>query len=172
LKTWSLTRKIDCLSEKLADSSHPEVRLDVDSFCEAEKILFRRVDEIAEEYRQTGSAELLLENSDLISKNLEVFLKRVRELYCYAVPKVLGCGEADGVVEYFFRLLFINFEVDLKECLAQVRLWSEKDRAEFALDLKNNNRVFFRIPRGLNDVDDLDISEDSGNRMEEKKENE
>ena len=105
MKTWPLNRKIDCLSEKLADPIHPEIRLDLDSFSEAEKILFRRVDKIAEEYRQTGSAELLLENSDLISKNLEVFLMRVRELYCYAVPRVLGWGEADGVVEYFFRLL-------------------------------------------------------------------
>jgi hypothetical protein len=177
LKTWPLNRKIDRLSEKLANPIHPEIRLDLDSFSESEKILFRRVDEIAEEYRQTGSAELLLENSDLISKNLEVFLIRVRELYCYAVPRVLGCGEADGVVEYFFRLLFYNFEADLTECLENVRSWSKEDREEFALYLKNNRAVFFRIPRGLSDVDDvefenLDSLEVSVNKMEEKKENE
>jgi len=149
LKPWQLNRKVNRLSEQLADPIHPEIKLDVDSFSEAEKTLFRRVEEIAEEYRQTGSVELLLENSDLISKNLEVFLMRVRELYCYAVPRVLGFGEADGVVKYFFGLLFYNFEADLKECLANVRSWSKKDREEFALDLKNNKAVFFRIPRGL-----------------------
>ena len=143
MKPWQLNRKLNRLSEQLADPIHTEIKLDVNSFSEAEKLLFRKVDEIAEKYRQTGSIEVLVENSDLISKNLEVFLMRVRELYCYAVPMVLGCDETNEIVEYFFRLHFYNFEADLTECLAQVSKWSEKDREEFLLDLRKNGAIFF-----------------------------
>jgi hypothetical protein len=174
LKVEPLNRKINRLEEKLADPPHSEIKLDLDCFSEAEKILFGRVDEIAKEYRQTGSVEVLLKNSDLISKNLEVILRRVRELYCHIVPRVLGCGETDAVVEYFFWLLFFNFEADLKDCLAHLAAWSKKDREAFAQDLKDNKAVFFRIPRDLNDFSDLDLddSNDSGNEKEEKQENE
>jgi hypothetical protein len=52
--------------------------------------------------------------------------------------------------------------------------WSKKDREAFALDLKDNKAVFFRIPRDLNNVSDLglDDSNDLGNEKEEKQENE
>lgn len=174
MKVQPLNRKIDRLEEKLAYPTHSEIKLDLDSFFEAEKILFHRVNEIAKEYRQTGSAKVLLKNSDLISKNLEVILMRVRELYCYAVPRVLGCGETDGVIEYFFWLHFFNFEADLKDCLAHLAGWSKEDREAFAQDLKDDKVGFFRIPRDLNDVDalELDDLEDSFNEMEEKQENE
>ncbi len=69
MKVEPLNRKIDRLSEKLADPPLSEIKLDSDSFSEAKRF-FRRVDEIAEEYRQTGSAELFADNADLISKNL------------------------------------------------------------------------------------------------------
>jgi hypothetical protein len=172
LKVQPLNSKIDRLEEKLADPPHSKIKLDLDCFPEAEKILFRRVDEIAKEHRQTGSAEVLLKNSDLISKNLEVVLRRIKELYCHTVSKVLGCGEADGIVEYFFQLHFFNFEADLKDCLAHLAAWSKKDREAFALDLKDNKAVFFRIPRDLNDISDLDDLNDLGNEKEEKQENE
>jgi hypothetical protein len=174
LKLGQIERKIDRLVEQLTDPIHPKAKLDLDSFSEAEKALFCRVEQIAEEHRRTGSGEVLLKNSDLISKNLGVILMRVRELYCYAVPRVLGCGVTDGVAEYFFRLHFFNFEADLKDCLAHLAAWSKEDREAFAQDLKDDKVSFFRIPRELNDVDalELDDLEDSGNEMEEKQENE
>jgi hypothetical protein len=62
---------------------------------------------------------------------------------------VLGSGGSYEIVEYFFKLHFYNFEADLIECLANVRKWSEKDREDFLLDLKQNGSMFFRIPRGF-----------------------
>ena len=121
---------MDDLSEKLKDTTLGSViHVDFDSFSEAEKLVFRKVDEIGEKYRQTGSEGVLRENADLISKNLEIIFRRVTELYCYVVPMVLGSGGSQEIVEYFFKLHFYNFEADLNECLANVRKWSEKDRA-------------------------------------------
>jgi hypothetical protein len=145
-----LNGRIDVLSEKLEDTKLGSiVRLDFDSFSEAEKLAFSKVDEIEKKYRQTGSEDALMENADLISKNLEIIIKRVTELYCYVVPRVLGCGGSQEIMEYFFRLHFYNFEADLVECWANVRKWSEKDREDFLLDLKQHGSLFFRIPRGF-----------------------
>ena len=157
MKAWKLDKRVNRLSEQLADSIHTQIKLDVNSFSEAEQLLFRKVDEIEEKYRKTGSIEVLVENSDLISKYLEVLLTRLRELYCYAISAVLGCDKTNEVVEYFFRLHFYNFEADLTECLARVGAWSEKDREKFLLDLKKNGAVFFRIPRIFGDYDGVEF---------------
>jgi hypothetical protein len=159
LKPWQINRKLNRLSEQLADPIHTQIKIDVKTISEAEKILFLKVDEIEEKYRETGSVEVLVENSDLISKNLEVFLTRVRELYCYVVPMVLGCDSSNEIVEYFFRLHMCNFEADLTDCLMQVNKWSEKDREDFVLDLRKNGAVFFRIPRSLGDYDGEEFSD-------------
>jgi len=171
MKPWQLNNKVNNLTGRLADPISSGIKFDFNSFSEAEKLLFAKVDEIEEKYRQTGSEEVLVENADLIFKNMEVILRRVTELYCYAVPMVLGCDGSHEIVEYFFRLHFHNFQSDLSECLAHVRTWSEKDREEFLLDLKQNGAPFFRLPRGYSDkeVNDLINSKDL-NKQEEKEE--
>jgi len=68
----------------------------------------------------------------------------------FVMKELLG---GDEVEEWYFKLHFYNFFEDLKECLGNVRKWSEKDREEFLLDMKQSgmmNKVF-RIPRGFND---------------------
>jgi hypothetical protein len=44
--------------------------------------------------------------------------------------------EEDEIEEWYFKLHFYNFLEDLKECLANVGRWTEKDREEFLHDLK------------------------------------
>ncbi len=121
MKPWQLDNRVNNLTKQLADPINPGIKIDFNSFSEAEKLLFAKVDEIEEKYRQTGSEELLVENADLIFKNLEVMLRRITELYCFVVPMVLGCDGTHDIVEYFFRLHFYNFQDDLSECLAHVR---------------------------------------------------
>jgi len=143
---------LESLGEKLADKNAGHIiHIDFDSFSEEEKRLFCKVDEIEEKFLQTGSMEPEAENFELICKNLEVILRRVREMYCYVVPMVLGSDGSKEIVEYFFKLHFYNFEADLAECLRNVRAWTEKDRGEFLSDLQKNGSFFYRIPRGFND---------------------
>ena len=150
MKNAHLFRRLDSLGEKLADkNSGGMVHLDFESFSEEEKRLFRRVDEIEAKYLQSGSWEP--EGDELLHKNLEVILRRVREIYCFTVPLALGSYATREIVEYFFKLHFLNFEADLAECLSHVRTWKEKDQSDFLADLAENGPRFFRIPRGFND---------------------
>jgi len=154
VKGLNLKRKVDTLSEKIRDAEDDGgLRFDFDSFSDAEKLLFRKVDEIIEEYERTGNEALLLESADLIYKNIEVILKRVTELYCKIVPLALGCSVSFEVAEYFFKLHFYNFEADLSECLNHARTWSDKDREFFLADLRRNGAFFFRVPRGFTESD-------------------
>ncbi len=152
MKNERLFRRVESLSEKLADKTSGNlVHIDFDSFSEEEKHLFRKVDEIEEKFLQTGSMEPAAENFELIYKNLEVILRRVREMYCYVVPMVLGSDGTKEIVEHFFKLHFYNFEADLTECLKKVRTWTEKEQRDFLSDLQKNGPCLFRIPRGFND---------------------
>jgi hypothetical protein len=148
VRNFVLAKRMDNLAKKIVDPDTERlIHLDFESFSAEEKILIRKVDEMAEKYYQTGSGELLVENSDLIAKNLEILLNRVRDLYCYVVSTLLGYDQPKEVVEYFVRLHFCNFEADLTECLANVVKWSDKDREAFILDLRKNGAILFRIPR-------------------------
>jgi hypothetical protein len=146
-----ITKRIDGLNEKLKDGSGEMIKIDYNSFSEAERLLFAKVDEIEAEYRQTGSEEILAKNQNLIDKNIEIIHRRVEELYCYMAPLALGCDGTHEIVEYFFNLHFYNFQADLLECLSHFRkTWDKKDREEFLLDLKKNGAQYYRIPRGFN----------------------
>jgi hypothetical protein len=152
MKSWKLNQKIDTLSKKLNDTtSENTVRLDFESFSEAEKLLFQKIAEIREEYQRTGNIEVLEKNANLVEKDLEVILTRVIQLFSDVVPRVLGCEGNFEVAEYFFQLHFRNFIADLGECLTQVGTWSDEDRKEFIDDLRKNGSFFFRLPRGINE---------------------
>ena len=87
LKAWQLNRRVDGLSKELTDpGSGGIVHLDFESFSEAEKLLFRKVEEIEAEFLRTGTTENLEKSTELILKNFEVIMRRVTELYCFAVP--------------------------------------------------------------------------------------
>lgn len=148
-----LTKRIDDLSKKINDNDNADItHLDFDSFSEAEKTLFREVDEIEKDFQQTGNEDILIKNGDLIFKSIEIIVKHVTELYCHILPTALACYEKREIVDYFFKQHFYNFEMDLSECLAHVHTtWTDKDRDEFLLDLKKNGAYFFRIPRGFNE---------------------
>ncbi len=155
MKTDDITRRMGDLSEKLKGNPPGSlVRLAFDSFSDAEKLLFQKTDEIEAEYQRTGDMDVYVKNEEIVYKNLEVILKRVRELYCFVVPTFLtgiGAIEDSEITNFFFKLHFFNFEADIAECIVNLRKWSEKDREEFLLDLKENGNIFFRIPRGFNE---------------------
>lgn len=150
MKSWQLDRRVGALSEKLKPVSSDVVRLDFDSFSEPEKQLFRKIWEIQEEYGFSPPADVIEANGDLILKAREVIGWRVIQLFIFVMKELLG---GDEIEEWYFKLHFYNFFEDLKNCLENVRKWSEKDREEFLNDMKQNDMMnkVFRIPRSLDD---------------------
>jgi hypothetical protein len=70
---------------------------------------------------------------ELVFKAREVVSWRVLELFMFVMKELLG---HDEIEEWYFKLHFYNFFEDLKECLENVRRWTEKDREEFLCDMK------------------------------------
>lgn len=150
MKSWHLDRRVDALSEKLKPVSSGVIRLDFDSFSEPEKQLFKKIWEIEQEYGFSPPADVIEANWELIFKAREIVAWRVIELFMFVMKELLG---RDEIEEWYFKLHFYNFLEDLKNCLENVRKWSEKDREEFLRDMKRDNMInkVFRIPRSLND---------------------
>ena len=170
VKNFALAKRIDNLSKKINDPN-PEgiIHIDFESFSDAERILFRKVDEIEEEFKKTGKEEILLKNAELLLKPSEVIFRRITELYCYVATTLLAGGQNKEIVDYFFKLHFYNFETDLAECLNHLRAWTDKDRAEFLSELKEYGANMFRIPRGCNERNCEEISDLKGsNDLDEK----
>jgi len=147
MKSWHLNRRMGALSEKLKPVPSEVIRLDLDSFSEPEKQLFERVWEIESEYGSSPPADVIEANKEFVFKASEVIGWRVIQLFMFVMKELLG---NDEIEEWYFKLHFYNFLEDLKECLENVRKWSEKDREEFLLDMKQNDMMnkVFRIPRG------------------------
>jgi hypothetical protein len=135
------------------------LRIDFNSWSEAEKALFQKVDEINEEYQRTGNDQVLAKNVDLIDKNIEIMHKRIQELYCHIIPLAMSghTGINREIIDYFFQLHFMNFEVDLIQCVNNLHSWTESDFKEFLCDLKKNGPFFYRIPRGYNSYNSEDF---------------
>ncbi len=147
MKPWHLNRRVNALSEMLKPVSSDVIRLDFESFTEPEKQLFRKIWEIQQKYGFSPPADVIEANAEFIFKAREVIAWRVLELFIFVMKELLG---GDEIEEWYFKLHFYNFFEDLKDCLANVRRWSEKDREEFLRDMKQNDMMnkVFRIPRG------------------------
>lgn len=150
MKTCELEKRVSDLSERLKNVPCDGIRLDFDSFTEPEKQLFSKIWEIGQKYGFSPPADVLEANAELVFKAREIIARRVTELFMFVMEQLLG---RDEVEEWYFKLHFYNFFEDLKECLANVRMWSEKDREEFLRDMKQSDMMnkVFRIPRGFSD---------------------
>ena len=164
MRNFEKFRRVEKISEKLEDTAAGTlVHIEFDSFSEAEKALFRKVDEINEEYNRTGNLQLLAENSDLIYKDLEIIHKRVKELYCYTIPTVMaGYSAIDReIIDYFFQLHFMNFEADFLQCIKHLHTWTKNDIDAFLSDLKRIGPCYYRIPRGFNESNSEEFDENA-----------
>ena len=150
MKSWQLDKRLGDLSEKLEPVQSDVVRLDFDSFAEAEKQLFRKVWEIQAKYGDSPPSDVIEANMEFVFKAAEVVSWRVLQMFMF-VMRMSFAG--DEIEEWYFKLHFYNFFEDLKECLQRVRKWSLKDREEFLADMKRDGMMdkVFRIPRGFND---------------------
>ena len=138
MKSAQLTKKINDLSEKLKPVASEGIRIDFDSFTEPEQLVLLKNFELQEKYGSTWPREVILANKELIVKANEIAAKRTTELFLFIMPRAFMLDEVE---QYFFKLNFDIFLVHLKECLANVKKWSDKDRENFLRETKPRSEV-------------------------------
>ena len=161
VKNYDLGKRIDNLAKKITDpESEKIIHIDFESFSEAEKTLFRKTNEIVEEFLKTGNGDIPIEDMELIVKSLETKLRRITELYCYFAKKFLTLNESKEIADYFFNLHFYNFDADLTEIMAFVHTWTNEEKEEFLSFLKKNGAKIPRIRRKYSELNCQEVSTD------------
>jgi len=147
LKPWQLNRRVNSLSKNLADPVKTETRIDFSCLTEPERALFKRVQEILDEYAPASPPEdVIVKNADLWYKGLEVFARRAVELFVSVLPASLCCDELE---EWYFKLYFYNFWLDWLESVQKLREMPEEHRETLLCERKEMGMLdkVFRIPR-------------------------
>jgi len=119
MKPWQLSRRIDGLSEEIAEPTQAETRIDINCLSQPERQLFERIDEIIDEYKPASPPKDVIEKTaDLWNKGLEIFARRTMELFVDIMPASLCCDELE---EWYFKLYFHNFLLDWIESVHNLR---------------------------------------------------
>jgi hypothetical protein len=147
LKPWQLNRRINGLSEDLADSVKTETRIDFNCLSEPERQLFSKVQEIIDKYAPgIPPQDVIVKNADLWYKGLEIFARRAMDLFVEVMPASLCCDELE---EWYFKVYFYNFWLDWMESIEQLRKMPKEKRDALLLERREMGLLdkVFRIPR-------------------------
>ena len=147
MKPWQLNNRVDSLSEELADSVKTDTRIDFSCLTEPERQLFGRIQKIMDKYAPASPPQDVIDkNADLWNKGLEIFARRVMELFVAVMPATLCCDELE---EWYFKLYLYNFWLDWHESIQQVRKMPKEHREALLLERKEKGMLdmVFRIPR-------------------------
>jgi hypothetical protein len=147
METWQLNRRVNGLSEDLADSVKTETRIDFNCLSEPERQLLDRVQEIIDKYAPASPPrDVIDKNADLWNKGLEIFARRMLELFVEVMPASLCCDELE---KWYFKLYFYNFWLDWLESVQKVRKMPKERREALLLERRERGLldVVFRIPR-------------------------
>ena len=126
MKPWQLNRRVNGLSEDLADPVKTETRIDFNCLNEPERQLLDRVQEIVDKYAPASPPQdVIVKNADLWNKGLEIFGRRAMELFVDIMPASLCCDELE---EWYFKMYFYNFLFDWLERVEQVREMPKEKR--------------------------------------------
>lgn len=147
MKPWQLNRRINGLSEDLADSVKTETRIDFNCLSEPERQLFSKVQEIIDKYAPgIPPQDVIVKNADLWYKGLEIFARRAMDLFVEVMPASLCCDELE---EWYFKVYFYNFWLDWMESIEQLRKMPKEKRDALLLERREMGLLdkVFRIPR-------------------------
>jgi hypothetical protein len=115
---------VNDLSQDLTDPAQTETRIDINCLSQPERELFKRIEEIVEEYKPANPPnDIIEENGDLWYKGLEIFGRRATDLFVEVVPDSLCCDELE---KWYFKLYFHNFWLDWMDSIKEVRKMSKK----------------------------------------------
>jgi len=134
MKPWQLNRRMDSLSQELASPVKMGTRIDYNCLSEPERQLLDKVQEIVDKYAPAQPPkDVMVENAPLCVKGLEIFFRRVTELFSEVIPMTLCCDELE---EWYFKLYFYNFYKDWMEQLKQLRNMPKEQHQTLLLDYR------------------------------------
>ena len=147
MKAWQLNKRVGDLSEELADSVKTDTRIDFSCLTEPERQLFDRIQKIVDKYAPASPPQDVIDkNADLWNKGLEIFARRVMELFVKVMPASLCCDELE---KWYFKLYLYNFWLDWHESIQQLRKMPKEHRDALLLERRERGMldIVFRIPR-------------------------
>jgi hypothetical protein len=159
LKPWQLNRRLNSLSENLADPVKTETRIDFNCLSEPERQLLDKVQEIIDKYAPGRPPQDVIEkNADLWYKGLEIFGRRALELFVEVVPESFCCDELET---WYFKVYFYNFWLDWFESVEKVRKMPKEQRETLLLERREMGMLdrVFRLHRSLPETKKQKISE-------------
>ena len=126
MKPWQLNKRVQNLSEDLADSIKTDTKIDRGCLSEPERHLLDRVQEIMDKYAPaTPPEDVIKKNADLWYKGLEIFGRRATELFVQVVPDSFCCDELE---KWYFKLYFHNFWLDWMESIQELHKMPKEKR--------------------------------------------
>lgn len=147
MKPWQLNKRVNSLSENLADQPKPETRMDLNCFSESERKLFDKVQEIVDKYAPANPPQDVIEkNANLWYKGLEIFARRATELFVDIMPASICSDELE---EWYFKMYFYNFIYDWLESVQRLREMPKERHDELLVERREMGLLdrVFRIRR-------------------------
>ena len=110
MKPWQIDKRVNRLSSQLATCPQTSTTIDWNCLSQPERELLGRIVEIIDEYAPAKPPQDVIEkNADLWYKGLEVFGRRVTELFVEILPETFCCDELEA---WYFKVYFYNFMHD------------------------------------------------------------
>jgi hypothetical protein len=147
MKAWQLNKKIDILSQEIADPIKTEIKLDYGSFSEPERVLLDKIQEYIDKYAPGKPPhDVIVKNSALWVKGLEIFGRRATELFVEVMPATFCCDELE---EWYFKVYFYNFLQDWLEMVSKLRDMPKEQHQALLFERKEMSMLdkVFRFPR-------------------------
>lgn len=114
-----LNRRIDNLSTKIAEDPRDYIAIfDDATFSEAEKALFRRIEELQEEFGVKLTPEVLKANKDLINKGLEIIYRYGVGTLRFTLLTIIGDPD-NGIDKLYFMMHYYQFVENLRHALKE-----------------------------------------------------
>ena len=147
MKPWQLNRRVNDLSKQLADPVKTETKIDFNSLSEPERQLLDRVQEIIDKCAPAEPPQDVIDKyRDFGVKGLEIFGRRVTELFVDVVPASFCCDEFE---EWYFKVYFYSFWFDWMESIEKLREMPKEQHEALFLERKEMGLLdgLFRISR-------------------------
>jgi len=147
LKPWQLSKRVNSLSTRLAETAKTDTTIDWNCLSEPERQLLTKVDEIIKQYAPAQPPQDVIEKyGDLWYKGLEIFGRRATELFVEVVPASFCCDERE---DWYFKIYFHNFMLDWLESVNGLREMPKEKRDAPISERKEKGMLdrIFRIKR-------------------------